>query len=137
VLKFGNTGPFIYKTRREVRQIVDGTSKTMFVGEASRGDTGPGRNRWVLASRFIDSMRTTGFPLNTPVELSIGMPTTYGYHLSGAFRSEHPAGANFVFGDGRVSFIPDEIDMRVNGSMATIAGNPFRGGEPDVVDLSY
>lgn len=136
-LKYGNTGPFVYKTGKELKQVEDGLSNTLFVGEASRGDTESGRNRWMLAARFVDTLRSTGVALNTPVEFSIGMPTTYGYHLSGSFRSDHPAGANFAFGDGHVVFLNEEVDLQVYGSLATIANNTFDGGELDVVDLTF
>ena len=41
---------------------------------------------------------------------------------NGAFASSHPGGANFVFGDGHVDFINDEIDLGAYRALSTIAG---------------
>jgi prepilin-type processing-associated H-X9-DG protein len=68
-------------------------------------------------------MRTTANPLNT-------LPGT-GVMLNrrnGAFGSNHPGGANFVFGDGHVEFIEDDIDLVLYQAASTISG-----GESDVV----
>jgi len=37
------------------------------------------------------------------------------------FRSEHPGGVNFAFGDGSVHFIADDIDINVYQAISTIA----------------
>ena len=122
IMKYENSGPFLYAIRVKLKEITDGTSNTMFAGEASQGDTSEGRNRWMLASRHIDSLRSTENPLNTHV-LSDVVPTVglYGYNANGAFRSRHPGGGNFVFGDGHVEFINDEIDITVYRALSTIA----------------
>lgn len=41
----------------------------------------------------------------------------------GAFSSMHPQGANFVFGDGHVKYIPNLIDFPTYQALSTIAGN--------------
>ena len=119
-----NNGPFVYKARTKLRKIVDGVTQTMFVGEASRGHTAEGRNRWFFASRHVDSMRTTENPLNTPLG-ALGIDLNgYGYMCNGAFRSDHPGGGNFVFGDAHVEFVTDQIDFQVYKALSTIAGRP-------------
>lgn len=118
--KVENTGPFRYKISVKLKRVVDGLSSTMFLGEASMGDTADGRNRWILAARYIDSMRSTEAPLNE--RLDVGPTLTSGYTTNGAFRSNHPSGANFAFGDGSVQFLTDEIDLLVYRALSTIAG---------------
>lgn len=126
VVKFANTGAFMYKTPKKLSEVADGTSRTMFLGEASQGHTSEGRNRWMHAARHIDSLRTTEFALNTPPEYDLGayINEFVDYTTNGAFRSGHPEGGNFVFGDVHGEFIPDEIDLQVYRAMSTIAGNP-------------
>ena len=115
IMKYANSGAFLYAVPVKIKSIVDGLSSTMFAGEASEGGTSAGRNRWMLSSRHLDSLRNTENPLNTPV-LSEAVVTVdlYGYSANGAFRSRHPGGGNFVFGDGHVEFINDEIETFFN-----------------------
>ncbi|QDU56636.1 DUF1559 family PulG-like putative transporter [Aeoliella mucimassa] len=126
-VKWNNTGAFQYTGRqRALKQITDGLSNTFFVGEASGGDQLSGRNRWIIASRYIDSMRTTCYPLNTPAELDLAATSSWfstGYITNGAFRSFHPGGGNFGFGDGHVEFIAEEIGLDVYQALSTIAGD--------------
>jgi prepilin-type N-terminal cleavage/methylation domain-containing protein/prepilin-type processing-associated H-X9-DG protein len=46
-----------------------------------------------------------------------------GAHVSGNFRSDHPGGANFLFADGSVHFLSDDIDMLTYQRLSTEAGN--------------
>ncbi len=39
------------------------------------------------------------------------------------FRSDHPGGAQFVFVDGSVHFVPDSIDYPVLRALVTRAGD--------------
>ncbi len=124
-VKWYNTGPFVYKTARELQQVADGLSRTMFVGEASGGHTDEGRNRWMHAARHFDSLRTTEFALNTPFDYKLGAwAQADGTLMNGAFRSRHPGGGNFVYGDVHGRFIPDEVDLQCYRAMSTIDGNP-------------
>jgi prepilin-type N-terminal cleavage/methylation domain-containing protein/prepilin-type processing-associated H-X9-DG protein len=126
-VKWANSGAFLYPGKeRKLKQFTDGLSNTFFVGEASGGDQLSGRNRWIIGSRYIDSMRTTCHPLNTLAEQNLDntmgwFPTQY--VTNGAFRSTHPSGANFGFGDGHVEFITDEIGLAVYKALSTIAGD--------------
>ncbi len=118
-----NNGSFVYKRQLKLRQITDGTTATMFVGEASRGFTAEGRNRWYFAARHTDSLRVTESPLNTPLAIqAVQLPDTT-YVTNGAFRSDHPGGANFTFGDAHVEYITDEIDLQVYQALSTVAGH--------------
>lgn len=126
-VKWANTGAFGYQgAERKLRQFSDGTSNTFFTGEASGGDQLSGRNRWIIASRYIDSMRTTNYAVNLPAEVDPAGTAGWfgtGYVTNGAFRSTHPAGAHFGFGDAHVEFISDEIGIDVYQALSTVAGD--------------
>lgn len=137
-----NTGAFSYRQRRELRQFSDGTTDTMLLGEAFHGESGRNKsdtgktlttNRWFLAIRMQDALRTTHSPLNTPIDFPAAATDNDG--SNGAFRSMHPSGANFAFTDGHVEFVTDEIDINVYRALSTRAGNPdIAAGEP--IDLT-
>jgi len=54
-----------------------------------------------------------------------GMPVTYGSTANCAsnFRSDHPGGANFLFADGSVHFINEDIDMLTYQKLSTMKAN--------------
>lgn len=134
LIKLRNTGAFNYLLRTTLKQISDGLSNTMFIGEVKQSHTPASHNVWTQAHRFRDSLRSTENPLNTPP----GSKNGYTYYddgmatLNAAFGSEHPGGGNFVYGDGRVDFISDSVDDVTYQSGATIAcqdGAGVPGGE--------
>ena len=120
-VKLHNTGPFVYLLTRKLRQITDGLSKTAFVGEIRAGHTAASSNLWAIGARHTDSLRTTDALLNTPPGADIQPYYLDGsVRLNGAFGSDHPGGANFVFGDGHVKFIVDIVSKTAYDAMATI-----------------
>ena len=133
-VKHLNTGVFQYHRVFEARQITDGMSKTIFVGEVREGDKPWNGNVWSQALRHTHSLRSTENPLNTPpntanLALATRMIHQGQYALNGAFGSEHPGGANFVFGDGHVEFFTDDIESVLYNASATMrcgdgAGEP-------------
>jgi prepilin-type N-terminal cleavage/methylation domain-containing protein/prepilin-type processing-associated H-X9-DG protein len=122
-VKLRNSGVFEYVLGIRRRQVLDGLSKTFFVGEAIEGHRKECPNKWTAAGRYTDSMRVTENPVNTPP----GEGTVDSYYgadqkENGAFASRHTGGAMFAFGDGHVSFIPDEIAPVVYKALSTKAG---------------
>ncbi len=55
-------------------------------------------------------------------------------NFNGAFASNHPGGAQFLFGDGHVEFINDSIDPDTYQNLSTIAGLPL---DMDVKDKQF
>lgn len=118
LVKYDNTGVFVYKTSYRSRDIRDGLSNTIFVGEVVDAHTLESSNIWTRAVREMDTMRSTSNPINTPT----GGPVffeRYGIRVNGAFASRHPGGSNFVFGDGRVRLLSEMIDMEVYQALST------------------
>jgi prepilin-type N-terminal cleavage/methylation domain-containing protein/prepilin-type processing-associated H-X9-DG protein len=115
------------------RDIVDGTSNTLFAGETvynyrdyvwpsfygppHAGTPRWGTARWVVGYPRI-SLGTTLKPFNVHTAAAIG-----------GFASMHSGGGgNFAFADGSVRFISDTIDVVVYNAAATRNGGEVIGG---------
>jgi prepilin-type N-terminal cleavage/methylation domain-containing protein/prepilin-type processing-associated H-X9-DG protein len=112
-----NNGMFVYIEAHTVADCLDGLSNTFFVGEVIGAETSSGANRWMIAGRHLDSLRTTDNPLNTPV----GAGVVYS-GANGAFASRHPGGGQFALGDGSVRFVSENIDLAVYRAASTRQG---------------
>lgn len=118
-IKINNTGVFFYGKRLKISQVVDGMSKTMFFGETIEGHRTDNNNMWTNGNRCNSSMRTTYYPLNTPIGSTAlpVTPPTPGSHCG--FNSRHVGGGNFAMGDGSVDFVQEEIDTTIYQQMST------------------
>jgi len=117
--KYDNDGVFLYQHQTKLREIEDGTSNTLFMGETIEGDQITSINVWTNGVRGV-TIRSTATPLNFPsgVDAGAGLMSP---GLNGGFASRHPGGALFTFGDGHVVFVQDSIDHLVYKQLATIA----------------
>jgi len=117
-----NTGMFVYGFRRRIAEITDGLSNTFAAGEVTNTHKIDGYSLWAYGSRLESSLRTTTNLLNTPV--GTGQRRTESWSVNGSnncFGSDHPQGGNFLFGDGHVTFISNDIDYGAYQDFATIA----------------
>jgi prepilin-type N-terminal cleavage/methylation domain-containing protein/prepilin-type processing-associated H-X9-DG protein len=121
-MKYENTGVFFYIETFKARDVTDGLSKTLFVGEVVEGHTQNSSNIWSRALREMDTLRSTSNPLNTFPGEPIYM-TNYGLKVNGAFASRHPSGANFGFGDGHAAFLEENIDLSLYRALSTRDGS--------------
>jgi prepilin-type processing-associated H-X9-DG protein len=117
-MKLHNSGFFLYKNAVSIKKVRDGLSKTFAVGEIVEGHTIESSNVWTHFRRYSDSTRVTESALNTapgypPINIS-------GEVLNGAFGSDHPGGGQFVYGDGHVDFLFNEIDLETYRSLSKI-----------------
>jgi len=133
-IKHHNSGLHLYWTKRPLKKILDGTSKTFSVGEIVAGHTIDSSNIWTYAYRYLDCFRTTNVALNTPPGVdAVPMPADDGEaaNANGAFASQHPGGGHFLFADGHVDFITDGIDLDTYQNFSTIDGTPPETDQKD------
>jgi prepilin-type processing-associated H-X9-DG protein len=112
-------GAFNYIKKLGMREFSDGLSKTMFVGEAVVSDVPKttaaawqahgGAIIWSLAYRF-SNLRTSKNPINTPSGEGFRVSASNRPRSNGAFQSRHRGGAQFLFGDGSVHLLSENID---------------------------
>jgi prepilin-type N-terminal cleavage/methylation domain-containing protein/prepilin-type processing-associated H-X9-DG protein len=108
--KLENSGMFLYKTIVRTKKVKDGLSKTIACGETVESHTNDCSNTWSYFYRFLDSMRVTEAAINSGC-INALQQNINGSRTSGAFASKHIGGGNFVYGDGHVDFLEDEIDL--------------------------
>ena len=120
-----NHGVMYLNSHVSHRDVADGATHTIYVGE--KLVTGID-NGWMSGTRA--TLRNTGTAINAGVgRVGYGGRVQYGDGGDaedvenrgpvdpslevGGFSSEHPSGANFLFGDGSVQFLTEQIDRGV------------------------
>lgn len=137
-------GVFFRNSRIRIKDITDGTSKTVFAGEQTpfHSDSTwvgivPGAKTCPNSLNFSTAIDCDGAAPqinvhsgpNRPDEehnddgLIIIHPPNSPVGFVDEMYSEHPGGANVLFGDGSVDFISEQINQQVWAAMATRAGN--------------
>ena len=114
----------------KIDDFTDGTSHTVAVSEYLRNDDDPDKTRYpqycpnlkCFVSKFwpSENIVTTGWGINSLTD-----------YLKSAIQSAHPGGAGFLWVDGHVSFLTEDIDQLTLEQITTKAG----GEVADDVDL--
>jgi len=119
-VKYGNDGAFVYVDGFRPRDFTDGLSSTIFLGETFDTHLKNSELVWSLGYRQM-SMRSTENPINTLPEQGSTI-NLYDRKLNAAFGSKHPGGTQFAFGDGHVSFLSENIDLKAYRGLSTRDG---------------
>ncbi|MCI0460123.1 MAG: DUF1559 domain-containing protein, partial [Gemmataceae bacterium] len=105
-----------------IRDMTDGTSNTLLMGEISwaidDGSVYCGRDFWSWGGIWGGSFWNC---CSKNINLPINNPSTALYN-DYAFGSKHPGGANFVFVDGSVRFVSQNINLGTYKSLASRNG---------------
>ena len=141
----GNTplnGLFGWNKPRAIASARDGMSNTLMFGEFVHADTratspyrpdnGGNVRPWLAGgsaeeksqSGSLSFKAVNGCALNAVVNRNNGSypnPAAYFNHLP--FGSHHPGGANFAFGDGRLTFIDDSVEFSLYKDLASCNGS--------------
>jgi len=112
---FFNNGVLYYNSAITFRDIADGVSNVLLVGESpyqNWSDSDPRYNEGWASSAF--TINTTGFP---SVSTGVRFPMNTGVNgndSSGCFGSSHTGGAFFVLCDGSVQFLSENMSLEIS-----------------------
>ncbi|MCA9034061.1 MAG: DUF1559 domain-containing protein [Planctomycetaceae bacterium] len=132
-------GMFYGCSKVRMRDIVDGTTNTLMIGE-SYSDTyvkdGQQMDFWLFGSpqtggwnpggkggtEYSEGLGSACVPINSRLN-----PTMHGTLMEISFGSYHVGGAQFTLADGSARFISENIDLNLYRSLATIRGGEIVG----------
>jgi prepilin-type N-terminal cleavage/methylation domain-containing protein/prepilin-type processing-associated H-X9-DG protein len=97
--------------------VSDGTSNTIMVGETLAGEHGDIKKSNAWYTWFGNSTISTIVPINYKTDVDDNPPCSqsqqrsiHNWAVAFGFKSNHPGGASFVFADGSVHFLNQNID---------------------------
>jgi prepilin-type N-terminal cleavage/methylation domain-containing protein/prepilin-type processing-associated H-X9-DG protein len=107
----------------ELRQVSDGTSNTILIGE-----TLPGHSEYNCT--FCENMNvgSTHVPLNAMESDVPGATPRSTHDRSNGFKSLHQGGVNFAFSDGSVHFVSEAADWYLVNALGTKAADDSTAG---------
>ena len=123
-------GIFYPRSAVGIRDISDGTSNTLAVGERRYALRGWIRGAWYTGSKDAPTRMCSSSAKNItkPINADLGTWCYETNHCPGIgrtmffnelfFSSEHPGGAQFTFADGSVHFVNEDIEFRTLQDMA-------------------
>lgn len=124
------------------RDIIDGTSNTILLGESATAPEfvkdGQGMDHWAIGGSQIDPCRCDGGTGGTEFSEFVGTsiailnartvaPATHGRLMELSFGSWHEGGAFFGLCDGSVRFISENIDLGIYQALSTRNGGEVIG----------
>lgn len=136
-----SAGPFFRSSKTKFRDIIDGTSQTLAIGERHNGpivDSAGNpigvpphpnfENAWFAAVRDIDAPDDDhGHMVLFDTEFAPNNPPDSGVGADRGVAAPHSGLAQFVFMDGSVHTIPETIDLNVYRSLSSTRGGEIIG----------
>ncbi len=102
-----------HAVRVKLRQITDGLTQTIFFGEVRPDCSTHVKSGWLSANNLC-GLATTTVPINydtCSVQADNACNQWDNWTTEFGFKSNHPGGAHFGFGDGSARFINESIDQ--------------------------
>ncbi len=125
-------GMFYTNSRTKMADILDGTSSTVAIGEAEHnigvqgidlGGTLHIVDHWYIGSPYIHLSEVSEVAGSTASRINAQfIQDAFIDEQELGFSSRHPGGAQVVFADGHIAFIPQTIDTRVWSGLGTRHG---------------
>jgi prepilin-type N-terminal cleavage/methylation domain-containing protein len=136
----GGNGTIVFNGKVSIKDITDGTSNTMVIGESS-WDSGPTRT-WIVGTLDHSSHDVNGgghgwlynsknvmWPMHTAYREKPGQ-TASGYNSNDvSLGSMHPGGAHIGLADGSARFLSDDIELKELKALATRANDDTQNPE--------
>jgi prepilin-type processing-associated H-X9-DG protein len=101
-------GMLFLNSRIRRDDVSDGLAYTLILGEKL---IPPDDLGWMSGTRA--TLRNTGAALNATHRTTLAVPGGAGPLFVGGFAGPHAGGVNFAFGDGRVQFLADAVDVQL------------------------
>ena len=114
---------------RKVKDVIDGTSNTLFVGESYTNQGSPDGIGAQHVVHWTTSWIFSGTPYGINMSEAQGVsPTPFDAFLADCgFRSRHPGGAQFVMVDGSARFVSETVNMVSFSALGTAHGGEVVG----------
>jgi prepilin-type N-terminal cleavage/methylation domain-containing protein/prepilin-type processing-associated H-X9-DG protein len=112
-------GVFFHNSRIAFKHVIDGLSKTIFLGE---------RSSRLGGSTWVGNVHEAKESMARVVGSADHLPNARSGHFED-FSSRHPSGAHFLMGDGSVRIITDSVEEDVYQAMGTRAGKEIVSSE--------
>ena len=117
--RYTPTGVIYPLSQVSPKNITDGLSNTALIAESREQNF----RVWMdgLYSGYT-AIRRSAFNYPKGERVSINRTPYYGHYAKYGPSSEHPGGANHLFGDGSVQFVQDDVYLEIYTSYATRKG---------------
>ncbi|WP_231931093.1 DUF1559 family PulG-like putative transporter [Botrimarina hoheduenensis] len=138
IIRATQTGVFYQASLTRSKDVVDGLGKTFFVGEKYLDPlryramvTTFGDNQHLYIGADSDTVRWTGHFRGHPL---LPIADREGFQHDESFGSNHPAGCNFLLGDGSVETVAYDVDPVVFMMRSNRKDSSAAAEEPGYVD---